>query len=273
MRTRQLFLITAGLMLWFVAWAAPADAKGPFPLELVISVRDQDREIRILPQDFYREVRGASGYLYGVLDPAAAPTSLPPAAYQVDFYAYVREELTIRGWVARTIYQGPGPDRHRQLWVRLTYYLATDRSPAIGRVERSQFPPPFASEWVKPTPELESLIGRSIALGRWLRKQAADISYAGEWWPFGGVAIACTILLTAWAWRLGFSRRNLAVATLAAAVTIAEGGIAISLAATVGVTMGTVIFGVADAIVLPIAGVLLLLINLLVITAVLQRAQ
>jgi hypothetical protein len=123
MKTRHRLLIAAGLMLGLVVWAVPADAKGPFPFEVVISGRDQDREIRILPQEFDREMRDASGYLYGILDPAAAPTLRPTAAYQVDFYLYVREELTAHGWVARTVYQGPGSDRHRQLWIRLTYYL------------------------------------------------------------------------------------------------------------------------------------------------------
>jgi hypothetical protein len=273
MRTRHRFLIPTGVMLGFLAWASPAGAKGPLPFELVISGRDQDREIRILPHEFGREVSGASGYLYGVLDPAAAPTPRPTAAYQVDFYLYVREELTIHGWVARTVYQGPGPDRQRQLFIRLTYYLATDRSPAIARVEKSVLPPPFPSEWVKPTPELERLIGRSITLGRWVPKPAADVSYAREWWPIVGLALACTILLTAWARRREFSGRSAAVATLAVGVSIAEGGIAVSLAAAAGVTMNTEIFGVAVAILLPIAGVLLLLINLLVINAALQWAQ
>lgn len=104
-KTRHRILITAGLLLGLLACPAPAVAKGPSPFQLVISGRDQDREIRILPQEFEREVSGASGYFYGVLDPVAAPTALPSASHQVDFYLYVREELTIHGWVARTVYQ------------------------------------------------------------------------------------------------------------------------------------------------------------------------
>ncbi len=206
MRTSHRILIAGGLMLGFLASVAPADAKGPFPFEVVISGRGQDREIRILPQEFEREVSSGSGYLYGVLDPAAAPASRPPAGYQVDFYLYVREELTIHGWVARTVYLGPGPDRQRQLFIQLTYYVATERSPAIARVERSLLSPPFPSEWVKPTRELDNLIGRSISLGRWVPKAAADVSDRREWWPVVGLVLACTILLTAWAWRTGFFR-------------------------------------------------------------------
>jgi hypothetical protein len=126
---------------------------------------------------------------------------------------------------------------------------------------------------VKPTRELDHLIGRSIALGRWVPKGAADISDGRERWPVVGVVFACTILLTAWAWRGGFSGRSAAVAVLAVGVSVAEGAVAVSLASGAGVTMNTEIFGVAVGILLPVAGVLLLLINLLVINAALQWAQ
>lgn len=66
---------------------------------------------------------------------------------------------------------------------------------------------------------------------------------------------------------------NRAVATLAGGLSIAGGAIATSLAATACITMNTDVFSVEVAILLPIAGVLLLLANLLVIGTALQWAQ